>query len=456
VSRKLRNLLVAVVPIALALLLARLNAFQSWLDLDRPQEIALTILLVTATLWVTEAMPLFATSFVVLFLQLVWLAPAVNASRAPEDAIADQAFLSPFFSDIILLFLGGFVLSAVLHKYGLDKRMAGWILHRTGTRPANLLIGIIAVSAFLSMWMSNTATAAMMLAIVLPIISGIPVGNRFSKALALAIPFACNLGGLGTPIGTPPNAIAMTYLRKVGITLSFGEWMIATFPFLLLFLAFLWFLLLRLHPPGDLRLEIEMDASGKLGGRHRAVVVLFLVTCAGWLTTAQHGLSLGTVSLVPLVVCFGFRFLDGRDFRGLSWDVLFMLGGGLTLGVGLSASGLTEAIVQRIPADPTIAFALFAVLAMVLTTFMSNTATANLLIPIAVSLEGPIAPLIATIAMMCSTTMALPVSTPPNAIAFGSGILRAKDMILPGSILALFALIVVFLLAPWYWGLLAF
>ena len=314
-----------------------------------------------------------------------------------------------------------------------------------------MLIGIIAVASVLSMWMSNTATAAMMLAIVLPIIARIPGPHPFSKALALAIPFACNLGGLGTPIGTPPNAIAMTYLEEGGITLSFAEWVLATLPFLLIFLVFLWFLLIKLYPPGDLTIEMELEATEKLTGRHYLVIAVFGITCLGWLTVGIHPLSTGTVSLFPIIVFFGFRFLDAKNFRQLSWHVLFMLGGGLCLGVGLKASGLTSAIVEMIPAGTGLAVVLFAVLAMLMTTFMSNTATANLIIPIAVSMGGDFSTLVVTIALMCSTTMMLPISTPPNAIAFGSGILKTRDLIFPGLLIALFGLVVVLLLAPPYW-----
>ncbi|MHC4943683.1 MAG: SLC13 family permease [Planctomycetota bacterium] len=452
-GRSFAGILAALLPIFLAILFTGQDLFETWLDLDRAQSIALAILIITATLWITEFIPLFATSFVVVLLQVCWLLPAINAGAGKDEQVKEAVFLAPFSSNIILLFLGGFVLSAVLHKYGLDQRMARRILKRTGKKPSRILIGIIAVSALLSMWMSNTATAAMMLAIVLPIIARIPHANPFSKALALAIPFACNLGGLGTPIGTPPNAIAMRYLAEEGIHVTFLEWMGCTWPFLILFLVILWFLLLKLYPPGDLVIEMELEETESLGWKHYFLIGVFGVTCLGWLTSGLHGLSTGMVSLIPIIICFGGRFLDTRDFRNLSWDILFMLGGGLSLGVGLITSGLSDAIVARIPTDVGTAFVLFVVLATIMTTFMSNTATANLLIPIAVSLQGEVSMLVITIAAMCSTAMALPVSTPPNAIAFGSGILKARDMMLAGLIITVLAITSVLLLSPLYWNL---
>jgi sodium-dependent dicarboxylate transporter 2/3/5 len=245
----------------------------------------------------------------------------------------------------------------------------------------------------------------------------------------------------------------MTYLAEAGIQVTFAEWMLATLPFLLLFLVFLWWLLLRIYPPGDLVLAVEMEEAGKLDARHCVVIAVFLATCLGWLTSGVHPLSTGTVGLVPIIVFFGFRYLGKEDFRNLSWDVLFMLGGGLCLGEGLKASGLTSALIDLIPADAGTAFILFALLATMMTTFMSNTATANLVIPIAVSMGSEAPALAVTIAMMCSTAMALPVCTPPNAIAFGSGILKAREMIRPGLVITVLGLIAVLLLAPAYWKL---
>lgn len=448
---QLRKLAWLVGIVVVAAIADMANIFQLSMGINQAQEVAMVILIITATLWVTELVPLYVTSFVVLFLQIVWLLPLIKAFGGTASA---HDFLSPFFSNIILLFLGGFVLSAMLHKFGLDQRMARFVINRIGSRPSRLLMGIMVISAVLSMWMSNTATTAMMFAVVLPIIAKIPKENRFAKALALSIPFACNLGGLGTPIGTPPNAIALTFLNKSGVTISFAKWMLLSVPLLLVFLVFLWFLLLKLYPPGSLKIDIEEKGKRPMVLKHYICVVIFLVTCLGWLTTKYHPLSTGTVSLIPIVACFGFGLLDVDDFRSLSWDVLFMLGGGLTLGVGLKASGLTSEIVSLVPTHPGVIIVLFSFLAAVMTTFMSNTATANLIIPIAVSIgDGLTSALVVSVAFMCSTAMALPVSTPPNAIAYGSGILKARDMILPGLIITVVAFLSVMFVGTYYWKL---
>ncbi len=424
-------------------------------SLDSGQSIALCILLIAAFLWITEWVPLFITSMIILFLQVVWLLPVINPGAGKAE---QQVYLSPFFSDIILLFLGGFVLASMLHKYGLDSRVASWLLKKTGTRPPRILIGIMLVSAVLSMWMSNTATTAMMFAIILPIVDQIPKSNRFSIALLLAIPFACNLGGLGTPIGTPPNAIAMNYLAEKGLTISFGEWMMVSIPLMLMLLVLVWALLLKIFPPGDLEISFQEQKSGEMLVSHWMVIGLFLITVLGWLTTEQHGISIGTVSIVPVIVAFGLGLLSVRDFKNLPWDVLFMVGGGICLGVGLKESGLTREMIELIPTKISYLWVLvaFLCLAAAMTTFMSNTATANLLIPIAVSLDFNILMFVIPIAMVCSTAMALPISTPPNAIAFGSGLLESKDMIKPGFWITLFSILIIVAVSLFYLPLFGF
>lgn len=449
-GKQLKSILIILTPAILVLIGITTNLIQTFWSINEAQAVSLMILIIAVTLWVSELIPLFVTSFVILFLEITWLLPELKHLGID---VVKQDFFSPFFSNIILLFLGGFVLSSTLSKYGLDQRIARWILDKSGNNPSRLLIGIMLISAVLSMWMSNTATTAMMFAMVLPIIIQIPQTSNFSKALALSIPFACNLGGIATPIGTPPNAIALSYLARAGITISFADWMIITVPFMIIFLLFVWRVLLILYPPGDLKLEIHLEESPELSPKHYLVIGIFVITSLGWLTTKYHGLSTGTVGLFPIIICFGFRLLSGNDFRNLSWDVLFMLGGGLTLGVALSKSGLTSEIVRLMPTqvDAWMILALFAIIAAVMTTFMSNTATANLIVPLAISIQTQTTLLVITIAIMCSTAMALPVSTPPNAIAFGSGILKTRDMILPGLLISLFALIVILIFGQMYW-----
>lgn len=422
------------------------------LRLTHPEEIALGIMIIAAMLWVTEATALFVTSFIIVALEALWLIPAMDALG---ETARIESFLAPFFSNTTLLFLGGFTISSALNKYHIDQKLAKIMLRAPGEDPARILLAIIVVSAFLSMWMSNTATAAMVFTIAYPIIQSIPVGAPFAKGIALAIPFACNIGGIGTPIGTPPNAIAIALLKGHGVDVSFFDWMILAIPVELAALYILWRLMLRLYPAGDFKLTVKLDenSNGSISRDHIVIISVFLATALGWLTSDAHGIALGIVSLIPIIVFFGFNYLSANDFRTLSWHVLFMLGGGLSLGYALNVSGLTARVAELIPLGlgfwPLLA--LFLVIGAVVSTFISNTATANLILPVIVSLDQSPLTMTIAVAIALSGAMALPVSTPPNALAFGSGLISTRDMGLSGSMVTgvILALILVCALIVW-------
>ncbi len=425
------------------------HVFQSLFGLNKQEEIAAIILIATAILWISEALPLYITSLAVLFFQILWLLPALVETGVN---VTKEDFLIAFFGDITLLFMGGFVLAALLNKYGISRMIARSIIEKTGNSPSRVLLSLILVSSILSMWISNTATAAMMFAIVAPVVIDLPETSPFSKAIALAIPFACNLGGIGTPIGTPPNAIAMEYLLQMDINVTFARWMAMAVPLMFLLLFLLWKVLLKLYPPGDVKIQIEIDAIHSFGKKQYLVLGIFVVTVLGWLTSGTTGLSTGMVGLFVVLAAFGSKLLENRDFKNLSWDILFMLGGGLCLGVGLKKSGITNTIAGLLPLESGffIILVLLVILAAVMTTFMSNTATANLLIPVAVALPQGELILTIAIALMCSSSMALPISTPPNAIAFGSGFLSSKDMLFSGTFVTFLALVGILLTCVFY------
>ncbi|MDH5541552.1 MAG: DASS family sodium-coupled anion symporter [Nitrospinota bacterium] len=448
-----RSVLISLSLIAVAVICHALGIYSGWWGITKAESISFTILAITAIFWISETVPLFVTSFLIIALQTVWLLPAIN--EGGKD-ISGQMFLTPFFSDIILLFLGGFVLSAMLHKFNLDQRIAKWILARSGGEPSILLLSVIVISSFFSAWMSNTATAAMMFAIILPILNDLPKGSVFPVALSLSIPFACNLGGLATPIGTPPNAIALSYLAKQGVEISFAFWMVLAIPLVLLLMFLLWRALMWLFPPEGEKLSLSAIDVERLSPKHYSVIAIFSITCLGWLTTDLHGLSTGMVGIFPVIATFGFRLLNTRDFRTLSWDVLIMLGGGLSLGVGLEQSGLVGEIIKVVPDSMPLwgLLAVIAFIALLMSTFISNTATANLLIPVAVSISSGSALHALVVAMACSGAMALPVSSPPNAIAFGSGTITSRQMFLAGGLISLLTLAVLLLAGVFYWEML--
>ncbi|MEL7473820.1 MAG: SLC13 family permease [Planctomycetota bacterium] len=423
-------------------------------DMSDAAQVGLAIMVIAGVLWMTEAVPLFLTAFVVLGLALTWLMGAL-----PDGSVAGATFTSPFFSNIILLFLGGFTLSAALHKQRLDERLARWVIQRAGGSMARLMLGVMVTTAFLSMWLSNTATAAMVLSIVLPITNSLPAGDRARTSLLLAVPFAANIGGVGTPIGSPPNAIALQYLAELDAVPGFAMWMAMAAPVLVVMLLAAWGLLLLLNGRRGEPLVINVPpVESKMSGRAWLTLLVTLLTMLGWLASGLHGLASGTVALLPVLAFFGLRVLDSKDFRGLSWDVLFMMGGGLCLGVVVMQSGLADWLVERLPTDsvgPIALAVIVGVLACGMSLMMSNTATANLILPIVIGLglASP-SPVLIGVAFSCSMAMALPISTPPNAIVFSSGQLSSRDLLLPGILLTGGGLAMTYTIGLLWWGVL--
>lgn len=451
--RRLSRLLVT--GALVALILAALSGdLAGWTGLHQPAAVTLVILLVAATLWITEAIPLFATSLLILFLELTWLQ---HAFRIHGKAQPDQRFLAPFFSNVVLLFLGGFVLSAALRKFMVDERVARWVLQRSGGRPAALLGSMMAVTAVLSMWMSNTAAAAMMLGLSVRVLEQVPRADPLRKAVVLGIAFSANLGGLGTPIGTPPNAIVLDALKTLGPAPGFATWLLLALPILLVLLAGTWWLLQVMFPTETTRLAPLSGQSAPWTPRSIGVVVIGAITAMAWLLDGVHPLATGTVALIPVVTFFGFGLLSPDDFRGLPWDVLVLAGGGLSLGVAVESSGLGVAVVKLLPTEAVDRFVLAGALAItagLLTSLMSNTATANLLVPVVVGIPGEsVEALLLVVAFSCSTAMALPVSTPPNAMAFASGAVQTRDMVKAGLLISAVALTLISTFGLLWWGL---
>ena len=405
----------------------------------------LALFLFACVAWMTEVVEVWVTGGLVVAGLAAFL-PPVTAQ------VSVRSVLSAFASPVLVLFAGGFVLAAALQRHGLDKVLASAILRRAGGRPGAVLAGIMAVTAFLSMWMSNTAATALMLAVVLPIAAAKEASGRFAAALLLGLPFAANLGGMATPVGTPPNAIAMGVLARTGHSVSFLQWMSVGLPAALLLLVFTWILLMLLHRPGkDLRLTVEVETVEMTPGRW-VVAATGLVTAGLWMTVKLHHVPSSVCALLPPAVFFSAGLLDRSDLHRLGWDVLILMAGGIALGSAMQKSGLSAWILSGLGLSALGPFglvAVFALLALVLSTFMSNTSTANLVVPLAMAAgtavpAGPVA-----VALMASAAMALPVSTPPNAIAHGSRLIRTKHMALAGGLVGLAAVLVNLALVRW-------
>jgi len=443
----MRSFIVCVL-VSAAAVAAALSGLPESIGMERASAAAAALLVIAAVCWITEVIPLHITSLLVLAVALVWIEPMTDAGPT--------AYLSPFFSNVILLFLGGFTLSAALHKLRIDEQIARFVLARAGGSMPALLAALMLVTAFLSMWLSNTATAAMMLALCTPLAGALPEGDRARKALFLAVPIAANVGGIGTPVGTPPNAIAKQYLAAQGMDVSFLGWMLAALPLLVLLLAAGWAILARFYKGSGATLTMPKGAGVLRDWRYKLTLITALATVGLWLFGGEIGIRSGTAGLLPVLVLFGAGVLKDKDFRSMPWDVLILMGGGLCLGAVIDASGLADWIVGRLPegVSPAVLVLIMGGLACGLSCVMSNTAAANLILPIAAGFasSGTLTPDLMSIALCCSVAMALPVSTPPNAIAFSSGELKVQDLVIPGLAMTVLGYVVVATFGRWWIG----
>lgn len=414
-----------------------------------PQEAILmaAIFVLAALLWVTEALPLFATALVVITLEIILIANPGNwvGLGAVDGNNPDyKTFLSPISNPIIILFLGGFILAQASVKEGIDKALASNLLKVFGNKPQTVMLGLMVITAIFSMWMSNTATTAMMITLAVPLMSQISEQDPFRKALVLCIPFAANIGGLGTPIASPPNAVAVGFLKNVGIDISFLEWMMVAVPLVIAMLIVAWWLLWMLYKPK--KTVCLSTQTHKIDSRGWYVMAVFSLTIVLWLTDAWHGLPTAVVALVPVVGFTTTGIIRRSDFNALEWHILFLIAGGIALGMGLKITALDVAIVDLIPKESGIIFPLLIVSTVLLSTFMSNTAASNLLVPLGISfaigLENQhLAMEIGVgIAFAASMAMSLPISTPPNAIAYAKGVLSSSDFVKAGIVIGVIAI----------------
>ncbi|MDO5473109.1 MAG: SLC13 family permease [Akkermansia sp.] len=373
-------------------------------------------------------------------------------------SVAKQKSIFGTFADpIIILFLGGFFLADAATKYRLDINLARVLLKPFGTDPKYVLLGLMSVTAIFSMFMSNTATAAMMLALLSPVLALFKPEDRGRAAFALCIPIGANVGGIGTPIGTPPNAIALKYMQDLGLDVTFGKWMMFGIPFVIVMLLVAWLLLIKMFPISQKSLDLSRELKGKFLTTPKAIIVYitFIVTILMWVIPKQyHGLDSNSVAIIPIVVFSVTGVITKKDLRGMAWDVLWLVAGGFALGVALSETNLAKDMINAIPFGEWNAVALLigaSCICLFMATFMSHTATAALLVPIlggvagammaAGSMDTPGAvALLVTVAFASSLGMALPISTPPNAMAYATGHVEQKGMAVSGTILCLLGL----------------
>jgi solute carrier family 13 (sodium-dependent dicarboxylate transporter), member 2/3/5 len=402
----------------------------------------LAIFLLAIVLWVTEAIPLVATAVLVILLEVMMLSDQALVPVG-EDVLAASAYFATLADPVIILFLGGFLIAGGAARFELDRNLAAVLLRPFAGGARRTVLGLMAITALLSMFVSNTATTATMFAVMLPVLAALPAGSA-RTGVALAIPVAANVGGIGTPVGSPPNAIALGALSARGEAVSFLGWMLLAVPILIVVLGVAWWLLTRRFIPVDTTIDIDLTPSFD---RSPAAMIFYAVsggTVLLWLTEPLHGLASSTVGFIPVVVLLATQVLGPEDLRSLQWHVLWLVAGGIALGLGIGASGLDAWLLGLVAWDALPQVALIALLVtagLAFSTVISSSAAANLLIPLALGLATGVAidPTLVgvVVAMACALAMALPISTPPNAIAYATGEVPQSAMASTGIVVGI-------------------
>ena len=425
----------------------------------------ISLFVFAALMWLTETMPSWVTSMIVVTVMLFTVSTSsFNFLRPDGDAglVPFKSIFACFSNPTIMLFIGGFVLAIGLTKVKLDVALARVLLKPFGTRSEVVLLGFILVTAIFSAFVSNTATAAMMLAFLTPVLRSLPADGKGRIALALAIPVGANLGGMITPIGTPPNMIALDYLSSQGMGISFVDWTIKMAPFVIVLLVLSWLLLRILFPFKQKNIKIEIEGDINWNFKTWSVVVAFAVTIFMWMFgTDMWGIDTNVVAMIPIAIFCATGILTRRDLEEINWSVLWMVAGGFALGVALNYAdkandipALSSLIVESVPFDnfsPIAVMILAGLICFGFSNFISHSAATSLLVPVlgvvasglGTALDGVGGPqaMLVGIAIASSVSMILPISTPPNAIAHSTGFIEQKDMMKVGIIVGILGLV---------------
>ena len=420
------------------------------------QQRVIAIFVFTALMWILEVIPTWTTSVVaIVSILLTTSNKGLGFLIAKENvgALTNYKDVMAAFADpVIMLFLGGFVLAFAATKVGLDVQLAKVMLKPFGKNPKFVLLGVLLVIGIFSMFMSNTATAAMMLTFLTPVLATLPKDGGGRISLALAIPIAANIGGMGTPIGTPPNAIALGALQEAGYNITFASWMLRMVPFVFIMLFIAWILLQKLYPFKAKSIELKIEgAPVKVTPFQKYVVwVTFALTIILWVGESLFKVNSNIVAMIPFAVFSATGILKARHLEHINWAVLWMVAGGFALGTALNQTGLATKLIEIIPFASWNALVVMLVggfICYFLSNFISNSAAANLVVPILIVVGkamagnpafdnmGGVPAMIVGIAVCASIAMCLPVSTPPNALAASTGMITTKQMATVGIVM---------------------
>lgn len=466
-------------PILFALTLL----FVSPEGMSREAQAVLASTLWVAVWWITEAIPIPVTSLLPIIL-------------FPVTGAVSEGVTSSYADNTIFLFLGGFIIAIAMEKWNLHLRIALGIITVVGTSTSRLILGFMVATGFLSMWISNTATAMMMMPIAIAVITHVndsmkserESANRFGKSLMLGVAYAASIGGLGTLIGTPPNMIFAGVVKEIyGIEISFATWMLFGVPFACILLLAAWFYLVKIAFPMSIKelpggkeiISSERQHLGKISFEEKLVLVVFLATAVAWITRSFIPFDFISriddtiIAIAAAIILFLLpsksskdgQLLNWKDALNIPWGILLLFGGGLAIAKGFKDSGLATWIGEQLTVLEGVHLVIVILCVTALVTFLteitSNTATATMMFPIMASLAlalniHPYALMVAA-GIAASCAFMLPVATPPNAIVFGSGYLKIGDMAKSGFWLSLFTIFLVVVMIYFYmpiaWGI---
>ena len=433
--------------------------------LTQVQQRIIAIFVYATLMWVLELVPAWATSVSIMVLLLLFTSNSGIKWICDPDAVGQllshKQVMASFADPVVMLFIGGFILAIATTKTGLDVHLARVLLTPFGKKSENILLGFMLVTALFSMFISNTATTAMMLTFLTPVFKQLPEAGKGRIAMALSIPIAANLGGMGTPIGTPPNTIALKYLNDpegLNLGIGFGQWMLFMVPLVIVLIVIAWMLLKKFFPFSQKTIELKIEGEMKKGKETTLVIVTMIITIGLWMMETFTGINTYTVALIPFAVFAMAGIVTKYDLEEINWSVIWMVAGGFALGYAMNGSGLAALVVRAIPFgdfSPLLVVILSGLLCYGLSNLISHSATAALLMPILVvvctamgdklTAIGGTSTVLIGVAIASSSAMILPISTPPNALAYATNFIKQKDMIRMGIIVGAISVILGYL-----------
>ena len=462
-NRYIKVGLISLAALAIAMLPNEVFGIEGLTDI---QQRVIAIFLWAACMWIVEAVPAWTTSLLIIVIMLLTISdsgisPLVNGYEKSE-LLSYKVIMNTFANPTVMLFMGGFILALVASKSGIDISMARAMLKPFGSNPKIVLFGFMLVTAVFSMFVSNTATAAMMLTFLAPVLRQLPPTEKGTAALALAIPIGANIGGLATPIGTPPNGIALQYINDVdglNLGIDFGEWTLLMTPLMLAILIISWLYLSLRYPFTAKKVNLTIIGGAKKGWRTYVIYGTLAVTILLWMFEKVTGINSYVVALFPIGVFALTRIIKSSDLKDIDWACLWMVAGGFALGEGMSKTGLAAALVNTIPFGTWPALTVMlggGLLCWLLSQFISNSAATALMVPIMVAVGSGMGPalgayggvgtLLVGVAMSASFAMSLPISTPPNAIAYSTGLIKTSQMFRTGMAIGVISLVLGYIL----------